>query len=326
MRRLILLLGGMLLGLSSAQIGEPVDNLLARLDTPFEQVAKQYQSESGFVLTPQLRNEALFSFTGEATFDETNQRIAAALITQATGYTGVESALTEFFDNQLEGLAGQGRVNLQLGIYLLGLTVTGENAPYEVELELFLQEVPDNEFPEATHALGPADAKYVIREFSDFQCPFCVRFAQEALPLIKEALLIRGDVRFEFHHFPLRGIHPNAQPAAEAAECVAAANSPDDFWTYHDALFDTLPNWQGLNNPTPYFISLATAQDLNTEGVRTCLNEGQFTEAVNTAFDAAVELGLSGTPSVFVGGYKLEDYTQLESYLELMTFIDIFGE
>jgi protein-disulfide isomerase len=326
MRRFSLLMGVMLLGLGGAQIGEPVDNLLVRIETPFEQVAEQYQSESGFVLTPELRNRALFSFTGEATFDETNQRIAAALITQATGYTAAEGALAEFFENQLEGLAGQGRVNLQLGIYLLGLTVTGETAPYEVELGLFLQEVPDEEFPEATHALGPADARYVIREFSDFQCPFCVRFAQESLPLIKEELLSRGDVRFEFHHFPLRSIHPNAQAAAEAAECVTAANSPDDFWIYHDALFDTLPNWQGLNNPTPFFISLASARGLNTEGVRTCLNEGHFTERVNTAFDGAVELGVSGTPSVFVGGYKLEDYTQLENYLELMSFIDTFSE
>jgi protein-disulfide isomerase len=324
MRRLLLLLGVMLASLGSAQIGEPIEHLLARIDTPFDQVADAYQSESGFRLSPQLRNGALYSFTAEASFDADHQRLATELIVQATGYADAEGALRQFFMDQLAELAGQGRVNLQLGIYLLGLTVTGDDAPYAAELELFIQEIPEDAFPEARHSLGPADARYVIREFSDFQCPFCVRFAQEALPMIKAELLSRGDVRFEYHHFPLRSIHPNAQAAAEAAECVTAANGPEDFWLYHDALFDTLPNWQGLSNPVPYFISLAAAQGLTTEGVRSCLNSGEFTGVVDAAFDAAVNLGLRGTPSVFVGGFKLEDYTQLEGYLELMGLVDAF--
>ena len=53
-------------------------------------------------------------------------------------------------------------------------------------------------------------------------------------------------MRFEYHYLPLTSIHANAQLAAEAAECVTAANTPPDFWTYHDALFARQQAWSDL--------------------------------------------------------------------------------
>lgn len=325
MRRLAVLAIA-LVSVGAAQIGAPFEQLLGALEVPLVQQGGVYQSASGLQLAPQLRSGVLYRLSAEGTFDEANQQLATALIVQATGYTAAERALAELFAERLGELAGRGRVNLQLGIYLLGLTVSGASAPYEVALELFIQEADVAAFPEARHSLGPADARYVIREFSDFQCPFCARFALEVLPELKAELLGRGDVRFEFHHFPLRMIHQNAQAAAEAAECVVAANTPEDFWRYHAALFERLSAWRNLANPIPYFVSLAAEQGLATEGVRSCLLEGRFRPRIEADFEAAVALGLRGTPSVFVGSFKLEDYTQLAAYLELMALIDAFGD
>lgn len=81
---------------------------------------------------------------------------------------------------------------------------------------------------------GSVNAKVTIMEFSDFQCPFCVR----AYPTVKQIMnTYKNDVRFVFKQFPLTNIHPFAQKAAEASLCVAD-QSKDKFWTYHDKLFE----------------------------------------------------------------------------------------
>jgi Na+:H+ antiporter, NhaA family len=68
-------------------------------------------------------------------------------------------------------------------------------------------------------------------EYGNYECPYCGR----AHPLVKEALEEgRGQIRFVFRHSPLDPVHPNARPAAEAAEATGAQ---DRFWEMHDLLY-----------------------------------------------------------------------------------------
>ena len=79
-------------------------------------------------------------------------------------------------------------------------------------------------------ARGPADAPVAIVEFSDFECPYCLR----VFPTVTELLKTYGDrIRLAYRHYPLPN-HPNARPAAEASAC---ANEQGKFWQYHDRLF-----------------------------------------------------------------------------------------
>ncbi len=81
--------------------------------------------------------------------------------------------------------------------------------------------------------LGPTTAKVQIVEFSDFECPYCVR----AYPTVKQILSeYKDQVRFYYMHYPLSQIHPNAQKAAEASLCAADQGK---FWEYHDKLFES---------------------------------------------------------------------------------------
>ncbi|MEK7383124.1 MAG: thioredoxin domain-containing protein, partial [Elusimicrobiota bacterium] len=83
---------------------------------------------------------------------------------------------------------------------------------------------------------GPANAKILIVEFSDFECPAC-RYAVK--PLHELLALYEGKVRFVFKHFPLR-MHRWAPAAAIAAEC---AGRQGRFWEYHDRLYDRQEEW-----------------------------------------------------------------------------------
>src|SRR3989344_7320374 len=68
--------------------------------------------------------------------------------------------------------------------------------------------------------LGDKNAPVTIIEFSDYQCPFCRKFWTEILPSIKSEYIDTGKVKFVYRDFPLTSIHPSAEPAAEATNCV----------------------------------------------------------------------------------------------------------
>lgn len=87
---------------------------------------------------------------------------------------------------------------------------------------------------ENDHVNGDRDAKVLLVEYSDFQCPFCQRFH----PTTKQVLEQFGkDVALVYRHFPLDQIHPYARPAAVASECVAEIGGNDAFWKFADKAF-----------------------------------------------------------------------------------------
>lgn len=82
-------------------------------------------------------------------------------------------------------------------------------------------------------AKGPADAPVTIVEFSDFECPFCMR----AFPTVQQIMdTYPNEVKVVYKHLPLTNIHPNAERAAIASEC---ARDQGKFWEMHDKMFST---------------------------------------------------------------------------------------
>lgn len=91
------------------------------------------------------------------------------------------------------------------------------------------------------HIEGNSEARVIIAEFSDFQCPFCKRWMERALPLLRQRL--GNDVAIAYLHFPIEQIHPNAPYAALASVC---AGKQGKFWPMHDLLFIRQDDWADL--------------------------------------------------------------------------------
>ena len=90
---------------------------------------------------------------------------------------------------------------------------------------------------EGAHVLGDSNAKVVLVDFSDYECPYCIRHFNQTWPDIKKNYVDTGKIRVVFKNFPLN-FHPNAQKAAEAAEC---ASDQGKFWEMHDKIFSASP-------------------------------------------------------------------------------------
>lgn len=148
------------------------------------------------------------------------------------------------------------------------------------------------------------EADVTITEFGDFQCPYCGRFAP-VLKSVKEDF----DVHVEYKHFPLTSIHPYAQRAAEAAECARDQNR---FWAYHDVLFD---NQDRL--AVAYLYDYAEALGLDEERFEACLDTREKQVVVAADVQEGNQLGVSGTPTVFIDGEEVEyrNYAQFAAHL-----------
>jgi len=150
------------------------------------------------------------------------------------------------------------------------------------------------------HVKGNADAAVTLTEYSDFQCPACGQF----YTIVEEVLAEQGDnIRFEYKHFPLISIHPFAVPAAKAAE---AAGQQGKFFEMHDALFENQQIWANSANPQAYFNGYAEELGLDITLFKQHMKASVIDDKIVAEFNEARELGLTGTPSFFLNGKRMQ--------------------
>jgi len=141
---------------------------------------------------------------------------------------------------------------------------------------------------------GNANAPVTIIEFSEFQCPFCGRFARDTLPEIKTNYIDTGKVKFVYRDFL---VHPTSQKAQEAAAC---ANEQGKFWEMHDLLYQ---NQGALESED--LKGYASQLGLNTASFSSCLDSGKYENEVTKDTSDGRSYGVSGTPTFFINGVKL---------------------
>lgn len=148
---------------------------------------------------------------------------------------------------------------------------------------------------------GDPNAKIVVIEFSDFQCPFCRRYFEDANPQVQSQYVDTKKVLFVYKDFPLTSIHPGAQPYAEAARC---AGEQSKFWEYHDKIF-TEQAKQGQG--TVQFVGndalkqWATDIGLDAAKFNSCFDAGKYRSVVQSNENDGIQVGVSGTPSFYIG-------------------------
>lgn len=141
------------------------------------------------------------------------------------------------------------------------------------------------------HVKGDRNARILLIEYSDIECPFCKKFHETPQQLIND---YKGKVAWVYRHFPL-SFHANAQKEAEATECANEQGGNDAFWKYLDTLFEkTTSNGTGfaLDQLSP----LAKELGLNEAKFKECLDSGKYADHVKKDIDEGTKAGVTGTP------------------------------
>jgi protein-disulfide isomerase len=162
---------------------------------------------------------------------------------------------------------------------------------------------------------GDPDAPVQMHTFIDFQCPGCRSFALQIEPQIEARYVADGRVQIVYYDFPLPG-HRHAFVAARAARCAA---DQGEFWAYHDVLLAEQGGWSAEANPQSRFFDFAENLGLDRDEFAGCLRSDRHAELVSANVMLGQQLGVSGTPSVFLNSRAVRDpfdYQRISALIE----------
>lgn len=146
-------------------------------------------------------------------------------------------------------------------------------------------------------AMGDADAPVVLIAYSEFQCPFCGKFARDTAPALEEKYVEDGTLRIEWRDFPYLG--PESTTAAYAGRAAAAQGK---FWEFHDAMYvDQLPPNSGRLDDG-YVEGIAEEIGLDLAQFRDDMSSAATRKLVDADFAEGQSIGVTGTPSFIING------------------------
>jgi protein-disulfide isomerase len=173
-------------------------------------------------------------------------------------------------------------------------------------------------------SLGDANAPVTIDVFEDFQCPACKSFTENIETLVVENLVATGKARYVFHNYPFidgngAGNGGESDQAANASMC---ANEQGKFWEMHGILY---ANWNGENQGAfsdRRLQALAESVGLDMNAFSSCFNANKYKAEIQADFDLGEQMGVSGTPSVFVNGQPVGQPGKIASYQEIVQAVE----
>ena len=162
-------------------------------------------------------------------------------------------------------------------------------------------------------AKGAVDAPVVIVEYSDFQCPFCGRFARETAPVLEREYVDKGLVRIEWRDFPYLG--PESTLAADAGRAAAAQ---DRFWEFHDAMYADQPAPNSGTITEEHLVDVAREAGLDVEAFERDLAAKTGADGVRADFAEGQSIGVTGTPAFLVNGRPVMGAQPVEVFRQLI--------
>lgn len=153
------------------------------------------------------------------------------------------------------------------------------------------------------HVYGNKDAKVIVYEYADFQCPGCGG-AFPNLKVLKETY--KDSIAFVYRHFPITTAHPHAFAAAAAAE---AAGQQGKFWEMHDLIFQSQDTWKNMSadERQKTFESYARQLSLNIDQYNTDLTSKKVTDRINFDRSLGLKLGVDSTPTLYINKKIVSD-------------------
>lgn len=162
-------------------------------------------------------------------------------------------------------------------------------------------------------AVGDINAPITMVSYSDFQCGYCAKWANDSLPTLIEQYVDAGKMRIEYRDIMFFG-----ENSRQSAELAIAAGKQGKYQEFHDTLF--------ANGST------AKNADFSADGIKTIaktigVDHGQFvTDAasaetkalVQKNHDEATNLGVTGTPTFLINGSPLVGAQPLEAFIQVI--------
>lgn len=168
-------------------------------------------------------------------------------------------------------------------------------------------------------SIGDPNAPVKIDEYSDFQCPYCRVFHEEAFPQIVRDYVDTGKVYFTFRNFPVVDGGSATKESTHAAIASVCAGQQGKFFEFHDLLFanQTGENIGDFSDGRLY--AMAKIGGLEAAAFDQCYKNSASAAAVDADKAAGLQAGITSTPSFLINGTP---FLGAQPYAEFQKAID----
>ncbi len=158
------------------------------------------------------------------------------------------------------------------------------------------------------HIRGNLDARIIVVEYSDPECPYCKVFHATMQRLMSE---YGGDnkLAWVYRNFPIDSLHSKAREEAEANECASVVGGNGAYWSYLDELFKRTNSNNSLD--LAQLPLIATDIGLNLSQFNKCVESGKTKEKVDSDTADAIASGARGTPFNVLINAKTGEKTEI---------------
>ncbi len=173
------------------------------------------------------------------------------------------------------------------------------------------------------HIEGNPDAKVKVVEYSDLQCPYCQDF-DATRKQVMDNYGKDGKVAWVYRQYPLYQIHPYAEKAAEASECVAELGGNDKFWAFLTNIFSDAKTQASKIQTTASMADVAAAIGIDKDKFSSCVDSGKYSAKIQSDLAEGRAVGVNGTPTSFivVDGKTVAEIPGDLSYADLKANLD----
>ncbi|MFB6817590.1 DsbA family protein, partial [Streptomyces sp. NPDC056347] len=172
-------------------------------------------------------------------------------------------------------------------------TGSADPVPADESLLALARRTPDDAL-----AVGPVDAPVVMIEYSDFQCPFCGRFARETEPELLRSYVDKGVLRIEWRNFPVFG-----EESERAALAGWAAGRQKKFWQFHEVAYNRPRERNKGEFAAEELVAMAREAGVtDIERFQSDMTSDAARAAVRKDQEEGYGLGVSSTPAFLING------------------------
>ncbi|OGC84928.1 hypothetical protein A3F55_02825 [Candidatus Adlerbacteria bacterium RIFCSPHIGHO2_12_FULL_53_18] len=155
--------------------------------------------------------------------------------------------------------------------------------------------------------IGNANAPVTIAYWYDYQCPFCQRHEQGAMPQIIKDYVDTGKVKIVFKDFQFLG--PDSQALGQYSSAVWEV-APDKFYLWHKAVYDNQgqenSGWATEAKITSITTNVLGASDTGKVATLVKSKGDEYQKEMDADKAEGAALGISGTPGSIVGKQLVE--------------------
>ncbi len=210
------------------------------------------------------------------------QWIAIAIIAASV----IISGTIIYTNNSNKGTTGQN--NNQQG--------TGNNQPVAVDASKV--NISNNPY------IGDKNARLLVIEWFDYQCPFCKRFHDEVIAQVIKDYIDSGKVKVVFKDYAFLG--SDSVTAALAGRAVWEV-APDKFYKWHNAMFVKQDTENGGWGNKADILALTKSLGIDSDKVSQLMTSkaSEYQKLIDADKAEGTSFGIQGTPGTIVGNQMI---------------------